>query len=197
VRYQLGVVDIPTIMTTRGSGPRYTLEFDSPPDAEPGETYRTRCTPLSVCCDAGGLPGSLAGREHAPRQGDRDVDAHKRSRHRGEGGLVTAAEAVEYVRTRVALKNPALPGMKLEADLLDPFGEQIRLMVKFIVPHRDTGECQNIYQAEVIAWDERMPADYFSHIVADFVRRAFVHEFSECFHVDGERVFDPHQGETP
>lgn len=54
MKYDLGTVDIPTIVANRNtSGDRYTLEFDSPPNAEPGETYRTRYSPLSVSCDCG------------------------------------------------------------------------------------------------------------------------------------------------
>lgn len=108
---------------------------------------------------------------------------------------MTAAEAVEFVRTRIELKNPPFPGTKLMAENV---AGALRLTLRFEVPHRDTGEIGPIYQTEIIsAFDDfPMPPDYFKHHVADFVRRAFMHEFGECFHVDGVRIFDPHQGEA-
>lgn len=54
MKYQLGKVDIPTIVAHHNSfGDRYKLEFDSPPEVSIGETYRTRVFPMSVHCDFG------------------------------------------------------------------------------------------------------------------------------------------------
>lgn len=53
MKYDLGAIDVPTIVANHGAGPRYMLKFDSPPDVQPGETYRTRYSPLAVSRDWG------------------------------------------------------------------------------------------------------------------------------------------------
>lgn len=54
MKYQLGEVDVPTIVRNTGSGyPTYVLEFDSPPGVQIGNEYRTKYGPLTYSCDAG------------------------------------------------------------------------------------------------------------------------------------------------
>jgi hypothetical protein len=104
---------------------------------------------------------------------------------------VTPTEAVDLVRKRISLKNPALLGLKVDVEV--DARDTLMIRASYLVPHRDTGDQTRIFNVSTYhRWDD-MPAEYLLAMVEDHIRSVFLHEFYETFHRDGVRIHDPHR----
>lgn len=72
--------------------------------------------------------------------------------------------------------------------------ETVHLEIAMLVRDREHGGPITARIAEPIMLPMRRDA-FFAYVAAA-VRGAFIHEFSETFHVNGVRVYDPHDGRT-
>lgn len=110
---------------------------------------------------------------------------------------MTAAGVVDMIRGRISIKNPAIRDLTIEA-AVDEAHDAVRITLRHVSPGRDDGQPQALFFMHLISVHEidRMPDDYVLRgLVADIVRQLYLHEFQECFHIDGVRVFDPHAEE--
>lgn len=111
---------------------------------------------------------------------------------------MTADEIVELI-SNMEMVNPPFP-VRLSArkDCINSRGGKryavysvAILRYEMDVTHRVTGEPFTT-SGEKIIW-EGCSRDSVIETVFNFIMVNFEHEASEAFHVDGERVFDPHK----
>ncbi len=101
-------------------------------------------------------------------------------------------ETWEQVFERVELRNPPYPiKLHLEREYYNtrqPVGADmgVALIVETAVSDRDTGRITMVVYRKPLSPYPGTKEIYYR------LREVFLHELSESFHVDGERVHDPH-----
>lgn len=95
-------------------------------------------------------------------------------------------EEATALLARVELRNPAIP-TTLQVTVDDSRSEYVLVLVVTVeVLDRDTGEPATLRHRL------RVPGGDFLAFVRRAVRAVWVHELDEAWHVDGERVHNPH-----
>lgn len=115
--------------------------------------------------------------------------------------MTPAGELVEAIVARVAVKNPPFPIRLVVRDLGTL---EVGLAAITLVPDRDTGLPSKVthtrllprHQVEDFSRDRVEFERAILREVTELVRSVFIHEFDECFHIDGVRVRDPHAREA-
>lgn len=92
------------------------------------------------------------------------------------------------------VRNPGLNDLRLQTRVT---GLDLEIMVSHWPPDRDTAEPVQISRRRRLHIHEinLRGKEWLISEIAHEVREMFVHEFQECFHVDGERYRDPHLNE--
>lgn len=110
---------------------------------------------------------------------------------------MTAAEASEAVK-RISLGPCAIRGLRLTTQSTY---DGLMFRLSYVAQDRDTGHDTTVNHGMVVGGNEleRMTigqgADYLLTRARAFVRGAFLHEFEECFRLDGAIENDPHANE--
>ena len=89
---------------------------------------------------------------------------------------------------RVTVRNPPFP-IRIWADV-DIMSFAVHVVVSWQVKDRDAGHQITVSTVRTIR--PEMSEAMTLMVIESAVREAFNHEFAECFHVDGKRIYDPH-----
>ena len=86
----------------------------------------------------------------------------------------------------------------VELHVVDHPGSLSTLHLTLQAPDRDTGRLSRVanqYTMDVDALRGMRDARYVKECIRDFVIDCVIHEVEESLLIDGERLFDPHEGE--
>lgn len=91
-------------------------------------------------------------------------------------------------KKQVEIKNCFLPMVRFE--LTETDRDELRCDLVCTVPDRDTGAPRPLHWARFMSRD--MSDDEVVQDIYREVRNMLVHELAESWHVEGERIHDPH-----
>lgn len=97
--------------------------------------------------------------------------------------------------TEVEVRHPAIADLRVEAQVIDN-DETLVIRVSWSAPDRDTGRADNFQRFSRIRLAYANTETVHTEIEG-MVREVFKHEFEECFHLRGRRVYEPHSATPP
>lgn len=106
---------------------------------------------------------------------------------------MTEHERIGALLRRVMFKNPPFPIEVMfvpRRELGDARARTVACVFEIRVACRETG--RQIRVSHPFTLNTCMDDEQLLRIIHAEARRVFLHELDECFHVDGERVHDPH-----
>jgi hypothetical protein len=116
--------------------------------------------------------------------------------HRAELHPRDAAEWCRKQVTRFKMRNFTIPTeISIEPSSRYGLVYSVILRITIQILDRQTGQPGPLTQLEEIPAPWQLSPTMFVDIVYNAIERLMIHEAREAFHVDGERVFDPHVGE--
>lgn len=107
--------------------------------------------------------------------------------------MIADIDDLRAVVARIEMRNSVIP-TRLYVTAGHEFGRRTAIVgIEIEVPHRDTGDRVTVARRK----DIMLPTDE-SHVIMiihNLVSCMWLHEMDECWHVNGQRVRDPHRNE--